>query len=1057
MNNHTIRTAYLNCRGLPAGSFDRIVSFVSGPSPLYDLIFLSETWYISHDYYPLHPLFLCSTPLPPAAANGRRYGGILCVASQQLKRSCTFSVSSHSIDVSIFGSNIRALYLPPSLPDRDFNSTLSSPVSHLPTLPIPDILLGDINTILESLVNGRAALPSSRSNCIQQLLLAGHYTLVRPSSGRAKNHHVLARHHQDFSWEYKQVDPAVWTSTDHKLMSCKFTPRAIPTLGISKEAFRISLKHLEHAAIRSLCCSYYSALASQFEEFIASSLTQVRRLAAAGSLDQLIPQDRQDLVDHIDSCLSAAILTAAEEACGSYTPSAVRASPDRMFASLPLLPSLSASIRTYKRACRSKTIALTSRDPNISPAEDAVLHFKTVFTQRDPRFLPPAQSPYRGVSFVTEMDPDEDLNEDGLLRFWSKYPTYVSGGEDGIHIRILRAMCDSHLPTHTIGLFRLCCLLGVTPASWNVSVIHPIPKKDTSTINTFRPISLTLMLRRSFERLFLFHLARSPASRLHHSQAGFRRGFSTLTQTLVADDCALRGQKYRVFYDFAQAYDTVPVSLLLSKMKSRGASDQVLALVDALFLGTSSKVIVNGTQTESIALSRGLFQGSLLSPLLFDIFIDDLARLLNQDTLQPHLIPRALLFADDLTAGSDQLHHLVTTSNQMVDWCDENGMIINLAKCGVVGLAEDDPDLVLPGLGPIPRVDCYTYLGFPYKSRGVDWVAHLESVALKASNSLAFCKAKSRMWPAGLRLAFYRTFVRSLMDYGAGMIYHWLMNGLDPPARHQLRIPASATSRLRFLLPLQEVQDSALHWILEHRDSSVVAHSMLAVPTIMVRFSNLACLLTRHFRSMDDNNPARRLRAVLFGNVGRVRDRILPHCYSHPDYRPWRADKARIEAGTLQPLPAGLTPLSTGYPLKLWLRNKFYADCALQSSLCRKFLPEMRRRHTGALGSIFFKSLRLRKNAIAWHLGHFAMGALCPTCHEPFRQTHVVKCSFQARLILRAPQHVVTNFLALPPAPPGSDTLSFMDFLIQKRHLSALATSFGWLEYWIRPRRNYNT
>ena len=67
-------------------------------------------------------------------------------------------------------------------------------------------------------------------------------------------------------------------------------------------------------------------------------------------------------------------------------------------------------------------------------------------------------------------------------------------------------------------------------------------------------------------------------------------------------------------------------------MKARKASDQVLALVDALFLSTSSKVVVNGTQTESILLTRGLFQGSLLSPLLFDIFIDDLARLLNQDT-----------------------------------------------------------------------------------------------------------------------------------------------------------------------------------------------------------------------------------------------------------------------------------------------------------------------------------------------------------------------------------------------------------------------------------------
>ena len=90
-----------------------------------------------------------------------------------------------------------------------------------------------------------------------------------------------------------------------------------------------------------------------------------------------------------------------------------------------------------------------------------------------------------------------------LLHFWSKYPTHVSGGEDGIHIRLLRALIHTALPHQTLRLFKICCLLGVTPSSWNVSVIHPIPKKDTTTINTFRPISLTLMLRRSFEKLFL--------------------------------------------------------------------------------------------------------------------------------------------------------------------------------------------------------------------------------------------------------------------------------------------------------------------------------------------------------------------------------------------------------------------------------------------------------------------------------------------------------------------------------------------------------------------------
>lgn len=1055
MNNYTIRIAYLNCRGLPAGSFDRIISFVSGPSPSFDLIFLSETWHINHDYYPLNPLFLCSTPLPPAAANGRRYGGILCIASSNIIRSCTFSTSPHHIDVSVFGSSIRALYLPPSLPNHDFNSILFAPVSHSPLSSLPDILLGDINTLLGSQANGRTVPSSFRSSAVQQLLLAGAYDRVLPVVGHAKNHHVLARRHPDLNWTYEDVLPTLWTSTDHKLMSCRLTPRALPDIEPLKECFRVNIKYLEIPAVRSLCCDYYSALAGEYDEFITETLSQIQVLSSNGSLQSLPLEARQSLVDHIDGCLSSAILTAAEESCGSYVPSVIRASPDKLFASLPAAPTLSAAIRIFKRASRAKAVVLTSRDPTITPAADAVLHYKSVFTQPEVRFLPPARSRYRGAPFVPEIDFDDEFTLPALLKFWRYYPSHVSGGEDGIHIKILRALIDTELPAQTLKVFKICSLLGITPSSWNISVIHPIPKKDTTTINTFRPISLTLMFRRSFEKLFLKHLMRSPAARLHHSQAGFRRGFSTLTHTLVADDCALRGQKYRAFYDFAQAYDTVPVPLLLSKMKDRGASAQVLSLIDALFLKTSTKVIVNGRQTEPIPLSRGLFQGSLMSPLLFDIFIDDLARVLNQDTPGWWQIPRSLLFADDVTAGSSQIYHIVMASRQMAEWSRDNGMNINLGKCGVVGLTANDPDIVIPGLGPIPRVESYTYLGFPYKSRGVDWVSHLESVAAKAEKSLEFCKSRSKQWPAGLRLAFYRTFIRSLMDYGAGVIYHWLMNGLDPPARRLLRVSASRSDRLSHLLPLQQVQDAALHWILDHRDNTVVAHSFLAIPTIVARFSNLACLLTRHFRSMDDKNPARLLRTTLFGQTDRLSDRILPWCNQHQDYRLWIADRQLFRDGQLVPLPGGLTPESTSYPLKLWLRNKFYADCAISSTLCQLFVPEIRRRHTGPVGSVHFKSFRLRKNAIAFHLNHFAMGARCPTCGEDFRQSHIVKCGFQDRLLAEAPQHVVTRFLALPVPSPGNTALSFMHFLLLHRHLSALAQSFGWLEFWIRPRRNY--
>lgn len=1033
----------MNCRGLPGGSFDLICSLI--PST-FDIFFFSETWYLASPYYASHPLFLCAPPTPPATTAGHRSGGILCVISPVLRRHSSFVCTPYSIDLSLFGSTIRALYLPPSLPIDSFSSHLLTSSSLL-----PDILLGDINVRLGPLTMDTASSPSNRHVSLLQTLQRGSYSLVLPSSGFAKNHHVLVRGTQEFSWSY--VDASHLRNTDHKLMSCEFRPRVRVDLSDSQEAFRISLKCLQHAAIRSQCCEYFDLCAYELQMYCVDLLESVQSYASASQLDVYSIDERQRIVDYVDQAVSQTILFSAEEVCGTYTPSKMRATADQLFASIGDAPSISDAIRAFKRACRSNTVTLTSRDPAITPAQDAVAHFTAVFTQPNPDLLPPAVSPFRGVSFESEIDFDQDFTTDALVQFWSKYPTHVSGGLDGVHVRLLRALSDSSMPELVTILFRLCCLLGVTPVSWNRSAIFPIPKRKESTIDTFRPISLTVMLRRSFEKLFLRYIQRVPALRLHPTQAGFRRGFSTLTHAMVAHESRIFGQTHRVFYDFAQAYDTVPVPRLLERLVDRGIHPQILSLIDGLFLGTSSVVIINGQQTAPVQLSRGLFQGSLLSPLLFDLFIDELAFILHEDTVAASRVPRSLLFADDITAGATCRDDLQITTDKLATWSDTNGMVINLKKCGVVGMLPADAPLVIAGLGPIPQVDCYTYLGFPFEPGGINWVTHLETVVAKATSTLQVCQRNGSFWSTGLRLSFYRTFVRSQLDYGAGLIYHWMMQSLG---RRQMPFPKIAVndlSNFRFLLPAQALQTEAVEWITERRNAVVASHSLLALPLLMTRFSNLACLLTRHFRSMHQDNPARYMRSLIYFGP-RKADRLLPFVSFHPDWAPWHADNKRLERGQLLPLPAGLTVESTSYPLRLWLRNKFLNDTlALGGVLPSIITREIRRRETGACVSIFLRSFRLRKNAIAWHLNHFAFAAKC-ICGSPFHRTHVESC-FLERLLPLVPTAASTAFLSFTVPPHFPDSYNLIDFLLQRKHYSALAVCFGYLEFWLRPRRNY--
>ena len=894
--------------------------------------------------------------------------------------------------------------------------------------------------------------PAERKQVIVDALSTGPYDLCLPSSGHSKNHHVMTRPSTGFAWCYR--DASFLTQTDHQLMDCSFIPHAHVDVGNDVEAFRINLKPLQHAAIRSELCACFDLCADEFSQYSKDQLAIIEYCSKAGLLEQFGLQERQDLVDYLDQCIVSAITSSAEEVCGTYKPSVMRATADQFWSSIPDAPSVSDAIRAFKRASRSKTVTLTSRNPDISPADDAMAHFTEVFSQRNPAFLPPDISPYRGLSFISEVDFDVFFRKEDLIRFWEKYPTHVAGGMDGIHVRLLRALTDSVMVDRLIELYHLCLLLGVTPASWNRSTIFPIPKRDDTTIDTFRPISLTLMLRRSFEKLLLKYLGHSPAFWLHPTQAGFRRGFSTLTHALVAHESAIMGYKYRVFFDFAQAYDTVPVPLLLQKLKERNASPQILSLVDALFLGTSSTIVVNGQQTAAVPLQRGLFQGSLLSPLLFDVFIDDLASLLDEDTDVQSRLPRGLLFADDITAGSDCLSDLQVSATKMSAWALQNGMVFNLGKCGLVGAGPLDPEMILPGYGPIPVVDSYTYLGFPYESMGINFETHLTSVTTKAQRTLDICMRNSLRWNAGIRLAFYRTFVRSQMDYGAGLIYHWIMQGRPEAGTMPFpRIAANETSRFRLLLPLQRLQESALVWILEH-NRSVLSHYLLAIPVITTRFSNLACLLTRHFSKMNARNPLVVLQHRLF-HGHRTDDRVSPYCKKHQDMTRWRSVNRRCEAGTLHPIPPGLTADSRYYPLRLWLRNKFLDDIKDTGSVMAQYIvPSMRRRQTGPCQSVFLQSRRLRKNAIAWHHNNFAQGSTCTVCKEKFHQVHVTRC-YHAHLTNRLPAQVVQAYRNFVPPIGTPPNFGVVDFMIRFKHYSALSTCFGLLELWLRPRSNY--
>jgi hypothetical protein len=611
-------------------------------------------------------------------------------------------------------------------------------------------------------------------------------------------------------------------------------------------------------------------------------------------------------------------------------------------------------------------VQVCSRSSSIPVLDDAVAYFEEVFSDPPPDSkIPDPQSPTsNSPSQVCNLD--SYFSVESIIKAIKDYPNGKSAGPDPISSTILKTLAfGSTFGQDLYRLFQLCLRLECTPSVWNISHIHPIPKSATSkTIDEFRPIALTCMLRRMFESCFLKFLAHSPLADFHPTQAGFRSGFSTITHSVVSNDCFELSDEYyrphRIFIDLRQAYDRVIVPLLLDKIKAKSLPIQVINLIQSLFSNCKSTISVNGIISKPFLRKRGLFQGSLLSPFLFDIYIDDLACLLG-DTAKDPSIPAALLFADDIQLLPVDEFHAAEMLDIVDCWCVDHGMETNVSKSAYVG-PSSDWTLLLGGL-LLPHLDSYKYLGFPTTTSGIDWQLFISNSASKASKILKFFQAKGSKWHPLVRLVLFKTFVRSMWEYGA---------------------PMTVLATPNLLSPLESLQQEALGWVCSSSKTMSsrferLIRSITAVESIKDRFETLGIRFGYHFEKSNESNPIRVLVQAMMNNRDMC-DNTQAFVWKQIHCRPL------YKSAKTQPLP-----------LKVFLKhrrllNVSASDPKSKSDRIRLIQPSSRHQSSLSDISIHLKHLAYSKLAIYWRFSSLASGSKCPVCQQTFHHTHASKC-----------------------------------------------------------------
>lgn len=330
---------------------------------------------------------------------------------------------------------------------------------------------------------------------------------------------------------------------------------------------------------------------------------------------------------------------------------------------------------------------------------------------------------------------------------------------------------------------------GVIPDEWTLSLLVPVPKKGADSTNPdhYRGIALMSVTEKIFLKILERRLQQSLAASgsLSRFQGGFKSrqeavALATGLVEVVSRRRACGAATVVAFVDYNKAYDRVSHEALFAKMEVMGISGRFLALIKGLYANSSVAVLLPGGYVgEAFPQRLGLRQGCPLSPVLFNIYINDIfdeMMILGLGVSVPgmpeeDLVP-GLLFADDtaLFMPANQAR-AARTMECLESWSDRWGAVVGHKKCGLmtfgpVGTPQMVVDTTVQGEA-FESVREYTYLGILIDLQ-LDLNKALAARAEKGRRAAMGNRGffKSTGFSMELKAKFLRSFVTSTMLYG---------------------------------------------------------------------------------------------------------------------------------------------------------------------------------------------------------------------------------------------------------------------------------------------------
>ena len=342
-------------------------------------------------------------------------------------------------------------------------------------------------------------------------------------------------------------------------------------------------------------------------------------------------------------------------------------------------------------------------------------------------------------------------------------------GPDNIPPKVLKEL-RQEISTPLSIIFNKSLESGKLPDDWKTAIVTAIHKKGSKNeAGNYRPVSLTCILCKILESIIRDAIVGHFTEHKLYAQCqhGFRNNRSCISQLLeVIEDLTVHfdGESVDIVYlDFRKAFDTVPHQRLLVKLKSYGITGELYKWIEDFLVGRTQKVRVGDTVSDTSEVTSGIPQGSILGPILFTIFINDLPEGLKNI---------CKIFADDtkVYGSSKESKSIQEDIDKLQEWSLKWNLYFNVDKCKVMHIGKNNPETKYTmkkgdSLSDIITCEEEKDLGVTF-DRYLNFNKHIEQAIGKANKMLGLIKRTFSYLNKDIFLKLYKSLVRPHLEYG---------------------------------------------------------------------------------------------------------------------------------------------------------------------------------------------------------------------------------------------------------------------------------------------------